>query len=110
MQVWAVPSQRFQQTLSGHSNWVRSCNYSPDGRLAVSGSDDKSVRAWDIRTKRAFQTYDNQSSVNAVRFHPDGTCIAAACSDNSLRIWDVRTNTLLQLYKEHSGAATGKSQ
>lgn len=107
MQVWSLPTQRFQFTLSGHSNWVRSCNFSPDGRLAVSGSDDKTVRIWDLRTKRALRTYSNHSAVNAVRFHPDGTCIAAACGDSTIRIWDVRTNGLLQLYKEHGGAATG---
>lgn len=44
MQVWSVPHQRFLFTLSGHSNWVRSAQISPDGRLAVTGSDDKTVK------------------------------------------------------------------
>jgi WD40 repeat protein len=36
--------QRFLFTLSGHSNWVRSAQISPDGRLAVTGSDDRTVK------------------------------------------------------------------
>ena len=47
VQVWSLPTQRFAFTLSGHQNWVRSCQFSADGRLAVSGGDDKSVRVCD---------------------------------------------------------------
>jgi WD40 repeat protein len=43
-QVWSLPSQHFLFTLSGHTNWVRSAQISPDGRLAVTGSDDKTVK------------------------------------------------------------------
>ena len=42
--MWSLPTQRFAFTLSGHQNWVRSCQFSADGRLAVSGGDDKSVK------------------------------------------------------------------
>lgn len=44
LQVWSLPSQHFLFTLSGHTNWVRSAQISPDGRLAVTGSDDRTVK------------------------------------------------------------------
>jgi len=37
-------------TLSGHSGAVRSVAYSADGRLLASGSDDGTVRIWDMQT------------------------------------------------------------
>ena len=37
-------------TLTGHSDWVRSVAYSPDGKHIVSGSDDKTVKVWDSQT------------------------------------------------------------
>lgn len=87
LQVWSVPSQRFQFTFSGHSNWVRSCCFSPDGRLAVSGSDDKTVRVWDVATRQCIRVYDDHSGyVNSVAFHPDGTCIASAGTDNAIKV------------------------
>ena len=37
-------------TLRGHSNWVSSVAYSPDGKHIVSGSPDKTVKIWDSTT------------------------------------------------------------
>lgn len=36
-------------TLTGHTSWVLSLDASPDGRLLLSGSADKSVKLWDVR-------------------------------------------------------------
>jgi len=34
-------------TLTGHSNYVTSVAYSPDGKHIVSGSGDRTVKIWD---------------------------------------------------------------
>jgi WD40 repeat protein len=36
--------------LEGHTDWVSSVAYSPDGRHIISGSDDKTIRMWDAET------------------------------------------------------------
>lgn len=95
VKIWALPTQRFMFTLSGHMNWVRTAEFSPDCRLAVSGGDDKTMRLWDIGSKQLLRLYDdNQSVINSVAFHPDGTCIAAAGTDKVIRVWDIRCSTL----------------
>lgn len=103
-----MPTQHFQYTLSGHANWVRSCAFSGDNRLAVSGGDDKVVRLWDLSTKKQIKMYGSKvSAINTVAFHPEGKYVASGGTDASIRIWDVRTDTLMQLYKDHKGPITG---
>ena len=37
-------------TLRGHTNFVTSVAYSPDGKHIVSGSEDLTVKVWDSQT------------------------------------------------------------
>lgn len=64
----------FNSSLLGHTNWVRSAQFSPDARIIVSGSDDKTVKIWDLATKKNLMTFkDHLDIVRDVKFHPDGT-------------------------------------
>ena len=38
------------RTLAGHLDWVRSVAISADGKRVVSGSEDETVKIWDVDT------------------------------------------------------------
>ena len=79
-------------TINAHANWIRTCQFSPDTRLIGSGSDDRTVKLWDVTQKSLIKSFDDhENAVNCVRFHPDGTCIASGSSDKSIKIWDIRS-------------------
>ncbi len=48
--VWDASSGAVQHTLQGHSGWVTSVAFSPDGKRIVSGSYDNTVRVSDAHT------------------------------------------------------------
>ncbi|TVQ45181.1 MAG: WD40 repeat domain-containing protein, partial [Gloeocapsa sp. DLM2.Bin57] len=48
LKIWHVETGKLIRTLTGHSNWVNSVNYSPDGRFLASGSRDNTIRIWRV--------------------------------------------------------------
>ncbi|KAH7887304.1 WD40-repeat-containing domain protein [Phlebopus sp. FC_14] len=57
-------------TLTGHSSWVLSTDISPDGRLAVSGSADKTSKVWDLAARTAVSTIQDTGEVWSVSWRP----------------------------------------
>lgn len=48
-------------SLVGHSNWVRKAQFSSDSAMAVSCSDDRTVKLWDVSAHTPLHTfYDHQ--------------------------------------------------
>ncbi len=43
-----VAARQLVRTMEGHSDLVRSLAVSPDGRFVYSGSDDKTVKQWEV--------------------------------------------------------------
>jgi WD40 repeat protein len=47
----------FMDTADAHTGAVRSLAVSPDGRMLLSGSDDKTCKLWDLSTKKCLATW-----------------------------------------------------
>lgn len=99
-------AQRFQnvwKTFSGHTNWVRSLAFSPNGRAIASGSEDGTIRLWDVPTGRTIATLKGHSAqVTSVAFSPNGQTLASASEDNAVHLWNVVTRTHNRTLKGHT--------
>ncbi len=83
-------------TYHGHTGFLRSVSWSPDGARIASASDDGTVQVWDALTGAAPYTYRGHSSpVMAVAWSPDGTMIASGSQDNTLQVWNPTSGQML---------------
>ncbi len=76
-------------TLAGHRQMVRSCAFSPDGRVILTHSSDGTEGLWDAQTG----TEVGALQLWACNFSPDGLRMVFA-SLQSLRLWDTTTHTV----------------
>jgi WD40 repeat protein len=94
-------------TLEGHSGWVVSATFSPDGKLVVSASYDKTLKVWDPVTGTCTQTLQGHNDeVISATFSPDGKFIVSASHDKTLKVWDPATGICIQTLQGHNGGVS----
>jgi len=78
--------------LPGHTAPVRSLAFSLEGTLLISGSDDKTIKLWDIQTGGVVKTFHGHTDcVTSVSISPDCTMIASGSKDKTICLWDIQT-------------------
>jgi WD40 repeat protein len=90
-------------TLLGHRNEVWGAAYSPDGRMLATSSADRTVRLWDLATKRTLAILKGHTgTVRALAFSPDGKRLATAGEDRTVRLWDLPSRRLAATLRGHT--------
>jgi WD40 repeat protein len=105
VQLWNLKTGKAVRTSSGnipvmeHGDWVNSVTISPLfpgeeglGGILASGSHDKTIKLWSLKTKEAIATLKGHLSlVYAVAFSPDGQILASGSADETIKLWNLKT-------------------
>ncbi|ETO32480.1 hypothetical protein RFI_04637, partial [Reticulomyxa filosa] len=126
--LWDAETSKSLHTFNGHRKGIWCVEFSPlqsnigndntnmgaiggSGYTICSGSDDKSIRLWDIETNKKLSAFKGHEDwVRSVKYAPYGTGVngsgATLCSgshDKTIRLWDIRSGKVIHVFKGHTG-------
>ena len=80
----------------------------PDGRRAVSGSADRTLKVWDLEQGALLATLEGHGAgVRAVAVTPDGRRAVSGSYDRTLKVWDLEQGALLATLEGHGAGVSG---
>ncbi|XP_074860091.1 autophagy-related protein 16-1 isoform X2 [Carettochelys insculpta] len=92
--IWTVDDYRLRHTLTGHSGKVLSAKFLLDNARIVSGSHDRTLKLWDLRSKVCIKTVFAGSSCNDIVCTEQ--CVMSGHFDKKVRFWDIRTESIVR--------------
>jgi len=103
LKIWDPDSRDVSCTLVDHSNTVRDCCFSPNGRRIVSASSDHTLKVWTTDLRKPLHTLkDHSGPVNSCAYGNSGKWIISASSDGTLKVWSDASGELLYTLPGHS--------
>ena len=90
-QLWHFERENSLRLFAGHQETVNCVKFHPNSNYLFTGSDDRSIRLWDINSGKCERVFfmNNQgaykASVSTIDLSPSGKLIAAGYDDGTIR-------------------------
>ena len=93
-----------RRTFEGHTERVYSVDLSGNGNWAVSASQDKTVRLWEVSSGRCIGILEGHDDwVKAATLSKDGRWVISASTDRTVRVWDATSGVCVETLEGHTG-------
>lgn len=89
-------------TLEGHGSNVTSIGFHKDGRYLYSGSEDGTIKVWDLRSPSYSRSFDVGAGVNSVTLRTDRDQFVSGDQNGYVKIWDLGGNGCINSLKPSS--------
>ena len=101
IKIWNIESGQCLQTLNGHSDWINSLVYLPNGSL-TSCSNDKTIKVWDLVKGECLKTLTGHTkTVFGLVLLRNGQ-LASSSFDKTIKIWNTESATCVRTLEGHS--------
>jgi WD40 repeat protein len=103
LHLWKPDGQLPHVTLTGHTAWVESCAFTPDGAQVVTVSSDGTLRLWDTADGTPLAVLGTDlGQLFGCSITRDGTRLASCGTDRLVRLWDIASRTLIAVLAGHT--------
>ena len=125
IRIWDTATGKHLYSLEGHLAGISTIAWSPDSKSLASGSDDKSIRLWDVSTVslasfcteiinpslkgKAYPVplLGHHNYIYSIAFSPKGNMLVSGSYDEAVFLWDVRTARVMRSLPAHSDPVGG---
>src|SRR2546421_2241648 len=96
MRVWREEGKLLHLAWQAHTNTTLALALSPDEHTLASGSEDGSVKLWDVESGALLWSGWHTKDTWCLAFSPDGSLLASGSQDGSVRLWEASLGTPLE--------------
>lgn len=102
--IWDIRSGKCERIFVGHESDINGLAIFPDGQSFATGSDDTTVRLFDIRADRELRKYVNSeasAAVTSISFTQSGGGLFTAYDDSNVILWDTLLGEKISILAAH---------
>ena len=92
--------------LDGHGGQVTCLALSADEKWLFTGSDDSTIRQWDLATGKTVRTLQgHEKGIVSLALSGDGKSLISTGQDNTIRVWDWADGKAVRVFGDFRRAA-----
>ena len=105
--IYDVETNKEIKLLTGHTHFVQSIVFSPNGKNLASGGYDGIIMVWNVDTGEVINTLKGHiDEVYSLRFSPDGSTLVSGSDDELIKIWNLKDSKALITIPGHIDGVT----
>lgn len=100
--LWDFSTGEVRAKWEAHSASVTAVSFAEEGKLILTGSDDRRVKVWDAGGKLLAELKGHDGGIRSVSMQAGGRWLLSASSDGTVKLWDVPAKKDAATFRKHT--------